>query len=75
MVGTADSVLIREVSFIHSVLNRELPPLYNYVYMAANHLLVRYGDGLFWSDCAFVQLYSMCGLASNYKLLAQQSYN
>ena len=25
MVGTADSVLIREVSFIQSVLNREVP--------------------------------------------------
>ena len=27
MVGTADSVLIREVSFIQSILNREVPLL------------------------------------------------
>ena len=30
MVGTADSVLIREMSFIQSVLDREVP-LYVYV--------------------------------------------
>ena len=37
VVGTADSVLIREVSFIQSVLNRQVPL---YVHITSVHLVL-----------------------------------
>ena len=39
VVGTADSVLIKEVSFIQSVLNREV---LLYMYITSVHLVLTY---------------------------------